>query len=384
MQIAIDVAGFSATEADQLRQAMGAKRSAQRMLKMQQRLYEGMFANGVSVEVAERIFEQLAAFANYGFPESHAVSFAYLVYASAWLKLHYPEAFLAGLLNAQPMGFWSPQSLVGDATRHGVVVHRAHVNLSDAGASLVCDQSAPHGLAVRLGIATVRGIGDDLAGHIAAGRSYESLDDLARRSRATAAQLETLGAAGACDGVGAFSSDQAGAPSLHRRQSIWSLGALATPTADRLPYIQLGAEPPLLSPMSAHEVTIADLSTTGVTPDGHPLMHLRGALRARAVLSISELTDVELGRVAVAGVITHRQRPGTASGMVFLNLEDESGLVNIICSPGLWLRYRQELCTPAVIVRGRLERAHGVVSVVGERVEILDLGGALMKSRNFH
>ncbi|HVB01696.1 MAG TPA: error-prone DNA polymerase [Acidimicrobiales bacterium] len=384
MQIAIDVAGFSATEADQLRQAMGSKRSAQRMQKIQQRLYEGMFERGVSAEVAERIFEQLAAFANYGFPESHAVSFAYLVYASAWLKLHYPEVFLAGLLNAQPMGFWSPQSLVGDAMRHGVVVHRAHVNHSQQEASLVKDPAAAHLCAVRLGLGAIRGIGRDLARRIAEGRPYMSLDDLARRSRASAAQLETLGAAGACEGIGPFGREEPSPGAFQRRESIWSLGALATPGADRLPYTQSGAQPPSLSPMTAQELSIADLATTGITPDGHPLVHLRQMLRTRSVLLISALADVEIGRVMVAGVITHRQRPGTAGGMVFLNLEDESGLVNIVCSPGLWLRYRNELCCPAVIVRGRLERADMVVNVIAEWVEALDLGSIAIRSRNFH
>ena len=384
MQIAIDVAGFSATEADQLRQAMGSKRSAERMQKIQQRLYTGMFKRGVGIEVAERIFEQLAAFANYGFPESHAVSFAYLVYASAWLKLHHPEAFLAGLLNAQPMGFWSPQSLVGDAMRHGVVVHRAHVNHSQSEALLVEDPEAAHRCAVRLGLGAIRGIGSDLAGRIARGRPYASLDDLARRSRASAAQLETLGASGACEGLGPFSLEGPSPGGPRRRESIWSLGALATPDSDRLPYIRPGAHPPLLAPMTAQELSIADLATTGVTPDGHPLMHLRRMLESRSVLLVSALADVEIGRVIVAGVVTHRQRPGTAGGMVFLNLEDESGLVNIICSPGLWLRYRNELSAPAVIVRGRLERTEMVINVVAEWVEALDLGLVTMRSRNFH
>lgn len=384
MQIAIDVAGFSATEADRLRQAMGSKRSTERMLKMRRRLHEGMAARGVTPEIAERIFEQLAAFANYGFPESHAVSFAYLVYASAWLKLHHPEAFLAGLINAQPMGFWSVQSLVGDAIRHGVTVHRAHVNHSDADAVLVDDREAPRGLAVRLGIAGIRGIGNELARHIAAGRPYESLDDLARRSRATAAQLETLGTSGACDGLEPFSTDTKSKTMFHRRQSVWSLGALATPGANRLPYIQPGADPPDLEPMTARERSIADLSTTGATPEGHPLGYLREMLDRRGVLALAALGDADPGRVTVAGVITHRQRPGTASGMVFINLEDETGLVNIICSPGLWVRYRRELLCPAIVVRGRLERVSNVISVVAEAVETLDLGGGSTRSRDFH
>src|SRR5665213_1782883 len=153
MQIAIDVAGFSATDADELRQAMGSKRSASRMERLRDRLYAGMDQHGVGRDVADAIIDQLVAFANYGFPESHAVSFAYLVYASAWFKLHYPAVFLAGLLNAQPMGFWSPQSLVADARRHGVVVLRPDVNVSRSGAAL---EGTPENPLVRLGLADVR------------------------------------------------------------------------------------------------------------------------------------------------------------------------------------------------------------------------------------
>lgn len=385
MQIAIDVAGFSATEADRLRQAMGSKRSVERMLNIRERLYSGMSERGVSSEVADRIFEQLAAFANYGFPESHAVSFAYLVYASAWLKLHHPEAFLAGLLNAQPMGFWSAQSLVGDAIRHGVVVHRAHINHSAHEARVVDDGRAAHGRAVRLGLSGVRGIGGDLARQIAAGRPYASLDDLARRSHASAAQLEMFGAAGACEGVAPFETTPGeSSRTLHRREAIWALGALATPGEEHLPGMAPGAVPPPLLPMSAKELSLVDLETTGVTPDGHPMAHLRALLVERSVLRVADLEQAEIGRVSVAGVITHRQRPGTAGGMVFLNIEDESGLVNIICSPGCWLRFRRALSHPAVIVRGRLERANNVISVVAEWVEALEVGPLRAKSHDFH
>ena len=382
MQIAIDVAGFSATEADQLRQAMGSKRSALRMLKIQQRLYEGMFARGVSPEVADRIYAQLAAFANYGFPESHAVSFAYLVYASAWFKLHHPEAFLAGLLNAQPMGFWSPQSLVADARRHGVIVHGAHVNSGRAHAGVVDDAAAPHGYAVRLGVGAIRGIGSALARVIEEGRPYASLDELARHTHARADQLERLATAGACRGIGVFSD--AGGEILHRRQSIWALGALATPGEERLAGIGVGATPPALRPMDSREETVADLSMTGIALGEHPLAQLREMLGARGVLPIAELATTASTKVLIAGIITHRQRPGTASGMVFLNVEDEGALTNVICSPGFWLRYRRELLCAGIIVRGRLERAHGVISVVAERAEELILDAGSWRSRDFH
>ncbi len=198
MQMAIDVAGFSAAEADQLRQAMGSKRSAQRMERLRARFYAGMSERGALGEVADRIWAQMAAFANFGFPESHSVSFAYLVYSSAWLKLHYPAAFLAGLLDNQPMGFWSPQTLVLDARRHGVEVRRPDINAS--GATSVLEKAGdvpengdvtgnirgghrPTGPAVRLGISYVRTIGPELAERIAAGRPYDGMEDVVRRGR---------------------------------------------------------------------------------------------------------------------------------------------------------------------------------------------------------
>ncbi len=380
MQIAIDVAGFSAADADELRQAMGSKRSAQRMERLRGRLYAGMAERGVTGEVADRIYDQLAAFANFGFPESHAVSFAYLVYASAWFKLHYPAAFLAALLDSQPMGFWSPQSLVADARRHGVVVRGPHVNESAAGTSL---EGAPPP-AVRLGLSCVRGVGEALAARIASGRPYSSLEDLARRSGATRAQLEALATAGACAGLPALDGAERG---MGRREALWAAGALAGGGVARLPGVVVGVSAPSLPEMTPLEVTAADLWATGVTGDGHPVEHLReeldrrGALRAAALLR-GEGEDG--GRVLVAGVVTHRQRPSTAGGTVFLNLEDESGVVNVICSRGCWARYRETASSAqALVVRGRLERVTGAVSIVAERLEPLELPLAVGRSRDF-
>ena len=202
MEMAVAVAGFSAADADELRQAMAAKRSAARMERMRVRLYDGMAARGVTGPVADQVFEALAAFANFGFPESHSVSFAHLVYSSAWMKLHYPAAFTAGLLNSQPMGFWSPQSLVADALRHGVGVRRPHVNRSEVGASLEADDADDADDAdpvLRLGLGSVRGVGDATAERIVAGRPWRGSEDLVRRAGVTQAQLETLAAAGALD-----------------------------------------------------------------------------------------------------------------------------------------------------------------------------------------
>ncbi len=211
MQIAIDVAGFTPTEADELRQAMSAKRSGQRMARLRDRLFTGMAARQVSAEVSEQVYAALAAFANFGFPESHSVAFAHLVYSTAWCKLHYPAAFTAGLLNAQPMGFWSPDSLVADAKRHGVTVLRPDVNSGQADAWLEelapvqgdagAVATRPTGPAVRLGLSSVRGIGDETAKRIAEGGPWSGMEDLVRRAGVTRTQLEWLATAGALDNL---------------------------------------------------------------------------------------------------------------------------------------------------------------------------------------
>ncbi len=202
MQIAIDVAGFTPTEADELRQAMSAKRSGERMARLRDRLFAGMAARQVSTEVAEQVYTALAAFANFGFPESHSVAFAHLVYSTAWCKVHYPAAFTAGLLNAQPMGFWSSQSLVADAKRHGVTVRRPDVNAGAADAGLEPEGQGQPEAAVRLGLSSVRGIGAEAAERIEAGRPWSGMEDLVRRAGLGRAQLEALATAGALDALG--------------------------------------------------------------------------------------------------------------------------------------------------------------------------------------
>jgi error-prone DNA polymerase len=398
MQMAVDVAGFTAAEADQLRQAMGAKRSGERMERLKGRLYQGMAERGIAGEVADRIYEKLAAFANFGFPESHSVSFAYLVYASAWLKLHYPAAFLAALLNAQPMGFWSPHTLVADARRHGVVVRGPDVNLSAATATLeplggsgrrgpgnpegvprsvgLEERSgSPPGVtwAVRLGLAYVRTLGEDLAEQVAAGRPYASMTDLVRRTGAGEAQVEALATAGAFGSLG-----------LERRSALWAAGAVAQARADRLPGATVGAEAPRLPGMSPVELGAADLWATGLSADSHPVQFARERLDALGAVPADGLAAVAPGaRVLVGGVVTHRQRPATAGGTTFLNLEDETGLINVICSRGVWDRYRRVGRTAAaLLVRGRLESAEGVVNVVADQLRPLPLV-ASTRSRDF-
>ncbi|MDA8295363.1 MAG: error-prone DNA polymerase [Actinomycetota bacterium] len=421
MRMAIDAAGLSATEADQLRQAMGAKRSMERMGRLKDRLEEGMAARGIPPESAAAIYQQLSAFASFGFPESHSISFAYLVYASAWFKFTYPAAFLAGLLNSQPMGFWSPQSLVADARRHGVVVERPSVNAPVPGAHLVAHEASRAQVGVRLGLDSVRSLGGPIAQAIAAGAPYRDLEDLVRRCRPSRAQLEALATAGALASLqptfaterfgelrpkgketnSCRRSGSTGGPAQaerarsggagDRRAALWAAGAFAEATAAQLPGMVLGGDPPPLPLMDELEEAAADLWATGVTTERHPFAHLRAGLLADGLASVAQLlAEPPAGpsqgeRARVAGLVTHRQRPGTAKGTVFLNLEDETGVLNVICSAGCWARYRRQVATAAaVIVRGRIERLQGVVALVAERVDPLALSLAVGRSRDFH
>ncbi len=370
MQIAIDVGNFTPSDADQLRQAVGSKRSKERMEQLKGRFFAGMRDNGIDDDLGEQIWLKLAAFANYGFPESHSVSFSYLVYASSWIKYHYPAAFCAALLNAQPMGFWSPHTLVGDARRHGVVVRTPDLNASGAQASLEGESAAE----VRLGIDYVRGIGADLAEEIAAGRPYSSVEDLRRRvPKLSLPILEALATSGA---FGCFGID--------RRSALWTAGAMAQTAEDRLPGIITGVEAPTLPGMSPEETSHADLWATGVAPDGHPTIFIRDELTEIGVVTATGLIDHPAGeRVYVGGVVTHRQSPATAGGTTFLNLEDETGLINVVISMGCWQRYKKAARgAPALLIRGRLEKEEGVINVVADKIEPLPVTKA-PASRDF-
>jgi len=377
MQLAMDSAGFTPLEADKLRRAMGSKRSVEKMQEMRERLYQGMAANGITGELADDLFLKLSAFASYGFPESHAISFAYLVYVSAWLKRYHPAAFCAALLNAQPMGFYSPQTLVDDARRHGVEVRRPDINLSDAAATL---ESTPEtrlksepgeppqmwglgGPAVRQGLSTVRTLGSDLAEAVQderrANGAYRDMTDLARRTGCSTAHLEALATADAFAGFG-----------LSRREALWAAGAAAQDKPNKLPGTVVGTEAPTLPGMGEVDKLIADVWATGLSPDAHPAQFLRAEFDKQGALAIARLGGVEGGtRIQVGGIVTHRQRPATAGGVTFINLEDETGMLNVTCSPGLWQRYRRVArSSAALIVRGRLEQAEGVLNLVADRL----------------
>lgn len=373
MQLAVDCAGFSAAEADQLRRAMGSKRSTERMRRLRGRFYDGMRAlHGAPDEVIDRTYEKLEAFANFGFPESHALSFASLVFYSSWFKLHHPAAFCAALLRAQPMGFYSPQSLVADARRHGVTVHGPDVNASLAHATL---ENA--GTEVRLGLGAVRHIGDDLAERLVEERKangpFASLLDLTTRLQLSVPQTEALATAGA---LGCFG--------MSRREGLWAAGAAATQRPDRLPGVGSSSHIPALPGMSELELAAADVWATGISPDSYPTQFLRADLDAMGVVPAEKLLSVPDGdRVLIAGAVTHRQRPGTAQGVTFLNLEDETGMVNVLCTPAVWARHRKLAnSAPAMLVRGQVQNASGAVTVVAERLGRITLAVG-SKSRDF-
>jgi len=360
MEMAVAVADFSPAEADELRQAMAAKRSALRMVKLKSRFYAGMAANGIDGASADQLFDALSAFANFGFPESHSVSFAHLVYCSAWIKCHYPAAFLVSLLNAQPMGFWSPQSLVADAQRHGVLVVRPDVNHSRVGAAL---EGGDADALVRLGLTNVRTISAELAERVVAGAPWRDASDLVRRAGLQQHHLEALATAGALDGFGAS-----------RRALTWSAGAAAQGTPDRLPGVVTGLEAPALPEVREMERVADDLWAMGLTTEATAMALVRDHLNERGVTRAGALVGVESRRVTVAGVVTHRQQPETANGAVFVNLEDESGHVNVIFSKGAWTRWSPVARrAPALVIRGVLERGQGSMALVAEHVESLEL-----------
>jgi error-prone DNA polymerase len=365
---------------------MGSKRGVERIDAMRVRLYDGMAANGITGPVADQIYEKIQAFAAFGFAESHSISFALLVYASSWLKRHYPAAFCAALLNAQPMGFYSPQSLIHDAKRHGIEIRKPAINISRAKASLepgdgrsqcpCLDAPQP---AVRLGLASVRTIGDDLAEAIVAEREahgdYTSMADLARRIGLSADQVEALATAGAFAEFGGT-----------RRDALWGAGAAATARPGQLDVVTFDeGAPPQLPAMTEPEQLIADMWATSMTPEVYPTALIRPRLDALGIIPNARLRHLpDHTRVTVGGVVTHRQRPATARGVTFLNLEDETGMLNVIVDEVIWQKYRRIAReSGGLLIRGMLEHTKdGVLNVLAERLDRLHLG-LHTKSRDF-
>jgi error-prone DNA polymerase len=377
MRMAMETAGFSGGEADELRRAMGHKRSRDRMAQIYPRLVNGMVANGIERDVADRLFHMLEGFADYGFPESHAASFALLAYASAYIKCHEPAIFCAAILNVQPMGFYSTEVLVNDARRHGVVVRPIEVNASEWWSFV--DASG----ALRLGFHLIRGMGEaqreNVERALAQARPFENLLDFARRTKLAREPLENLAASGA------FAPWYAS-----RREAIWALRALD----EREARGELGRAmeiddepPPQLLALTAIERTALDIAATGVA-DVQPIAHFRAELDARRVLAAERLPAMPNHLVCkVGGLVITRQRPGTAKGFVFLTIEDETGLVNVIVRPDIYERYRRTIrASQCLIVEGVLQKESGAIDVIMKRCWHFETAGTTEKvrARNFH
>ncbi len=385
MQLAMVAAGFTAGEADQMRRSMAAWRQRGTMEKFQQKLTEGLLKNGYTPEFAERIYHQIEGFSGYGFPESHAASFAHLVYTSAWLKCHHPAAFLCGLLNSQPMGFYAPAQLIADARAQGVEVRPVDVTVS--GWDCVLESgSAPDrgadaslsGPAARLGLRMVKGLTPDAAQRIVAAREEATItrvDDLARRAGLDRQQLRCLAGSGALKTLAG-----------NRHQAHWEAAARRP---DRLLRDVAVHEPVLGLPAPAEgEDIVADYASLGFTLNRHPLALLRNMLAAQRFITAAELRrqpDRALARAA--GIVTCRQRPGTASGVMFVTIEDETGLANIIVHKDIQEKQRSEALGAKLLgIYGQVSREGEVIHLIARRlVDRSALLGALMPhSRDFH
>jgi error-prone DNA polymerase len=403
MQLAIVAAGFTPGESDKLRRSMAAWRRKGGLEHFEQRLVSGMLARGYQREFAERIYQQILGFGEYGFPESHSASFALLVYVSSWIKRHEPAAFLAALLNSQPMGFYAPSQLVQDARRHDVEVLPVDVVVSDwdciletwkaegrrqkddlvltptlRGSSFILHPSS-FDPAVRLGFRMISGFSEAAAGRIMAARrehAFDSVEALARRAGLNRRDLKLLASAGALRSL-----------SDHRRLAHWEVAGVerATPVLAGCPIDE--PLPPLAPPGEAEEL-VADYASLGFTLGRHPLALLRARLARMRLATAAELRGYAHGRAArAAGIVVGRQRPDTASGVIFVTLEDETGSVNVIVWRDLADRQRRELLGSRLMgVYGTLEREGGVVHLIAKRlVDHSELLGALeTSSRDFH
>lgn len=382
LRMAMVIAGFSGGEAEELRRAMGFKRSVKRMQQIEQRLRAGMAGNGITGATADQIVLSITSFALYGFPESHAASFALIVYASAYLKAHYPAAFYTALLNHQPMGFYAPATLVKDAQRRGVRFAPVDVQASDWECRIQEDG------AIRLGLMYVQGLRAETGKRIArekdAGcRFYASMDDLVARTGVRRDELRVLAESGALATLGG-----------DRRSALWQAEHASRPAGPLLAdLVRSRGQGPAstahrapLSPMTLAERVGADYATTGLTIGPHPMALVRRTLAARGVVRAADLRGIRPGRrVRVAGAVITRQRPGTAKGFVFLSLEDETGIANAILTPDVFASHRRTVVdAPYLLIEGRLQHQDGAISVKAERLEALADTGPRPDSRDFH
>jgi error-prone DNA polymerase len=374
LRMAMTAAGFTGSEAEELRRAFGFKRSERRMVEIEAKLRAGMTRQGIEGAAADEIVRAITAFALYGFPESHASSFALLAYASAWLKVRHPAAFYAALLNNQPMGFYHASTIVNDARRHGLAIRPIDVTRS-AWDCVIEDGAGGEG--VRLGLRYVKGL-RETAGRVLvrarAARPLASVADVVVRAGLTADEAQTLAAVGALAALGGG-----------RRDDLWAAAVVspgplfaAAAAGERTPPGPLGA-------MTVEERLAADYAGTGVTLGPHPLALRRRELARQGVTRASDLRRrPSESIVRVAGSVIVRQRPGTAKGFVFLSLEDETGIANVIVTPGLFARHRLTLVTaPLLLVEGILQSQDGVLSVRAHRVRALPARGHAVPSHDF-
>jgi error-prone DNA polymerase len=377
MQVAILAAGFTPGEADQLRRAMAAWKRKGGLDNYYDRIVNGMMERGYEKDFAESIFQQIHGFGEYGFPESHAASFALLVYASSWLKCHEPEAFLAAMLNSMPLGFYSASQLIQDAQRHGVKVLPADVTIGNWDSVLERHESASRP-AVRLGLSLLKGMKDGAAECIEAARAvrqFTSVSDLARRAQLDRKDLQILAAANSL-------SSLAG----NRREALWASVA-AVPDRDILADARVDDETPVLGAPSEGEDIVADYNSMSLTLGRHPLSLLRPTLLEQSLVPASTLMTYRDGRLARGcGLVTVRQRPGTAKGVMFVTIEDETGNVNVIIWPSIQERFRQETLGASLLaVYGTWQCEGEVRHLVAQRLVDLShlLGGLTAVSRNF-
>ena len=361
IRVAMVMGQFSAGEADLLRRAMSRHRAEEEMARFRERFVAGAQAQGVAAATAHEVFDKLAGFASYGFCKSHAAAFAKTAYDTLWLRAHYPAAYYCGVLNAEPMGFYAPRVIVSDARRHGVAVRPVHVNLSGAICTL---EGGGEGLAIRLGLQYVDGLGETGAERVVAARpagGYVELEDLCRRTRLPRRLVEQVILAGGLDELSAAS------PRRDRRGLIWELGRLRY-HEEALP-LPLAPDGVALEPMTYAEELLAEYGSTGVAAEGH-LMELHRERLTRARIGTSQtLARAQHGeRVRVAGFVAVRQQPPTAKGFAFFTLEDEWGLMNIIVRPQVFAAQRTEWVGATVLgVEGVVQRAHGQINVLAER-----------------
>jgi error-prone DNA polymerase len=385
LRMAMTIADFSGAEAEELRRAVGMRRSMQRMKDLEGRLRSGMTRNGISAEAQDNIVQSISSFAMYGFPESHAASFALIAYASAYLKIHYLAAFTCGLLNNQPMGFYSPAVLVKDAQRHGLRVRPIDVQRSEGICTLETEQDGS--LSLRMGLNYAKGLRRPSIDSLLEARNINgpiaSVDNLAQRvpalNRKELVALARIGALNSLDHV------------EHRRDALWQVEEAGRPVgpllrdAGGLPDESHG--PTTLRSMSTDERLTADYCGTGLTTGPHPMTYHRMMLRSEGVLSAEELSQKHRNNspVRIAGCVIARQRPGTAKGFVFLSLEDETGIANVILTPDVFERDRMIVTRSRfLLIEGTLQNQDGVIHVKAQRVLPLDITSAAITSHDFH